>query len=615
MRKSITGKTAPKNISVFLRVRPPVPREAKCTFNNISYDAEDPRKITVARKSGQKTIEKTFVFNKVFQPKTSQKTVYDEFARGAVDAAFDGQHGVLFVYGQTGSGKTYTMSNEDPENPGVLQQGLQEVWRRIHEDTEHEYTCSVSYVQLYNEILTDLLDAQKGRVRIQLGPEGRGDVVLVAETSGLGIEKQVQTYEETMELFRIGMSRKEMTSTMMNNTSSRSHTIFSFNITRATKVKTVTVSDDVTTNTAPPTIALEGRLVICDLAGSERVSKTQAEGKTLDEATHINGSLLVLGKVVAALTEKNSQHAPFRESKLTRILQYSLLGNGNTSIVVNCSPADDSTEETMGAILFGQRAIQIKQEAKRHEVLDYKALYLQLLAELDSKNDGTLENALSEEREVYEERIRALEDRVKILTAENDLLRQESASLSGGGDGNPDTTNTAWHTMSKQLRNTLTERDEKIRTINDERFKLAILLAEEKRTVFRLAEKLRATMIRYQMESDRWVQRMDELGTELAKVKGTDYIGFQPADAAAESSTSTPVTPQYADPNGMSQTTGHEEVYLQEQLEKAYQRIRSLNQERIDLIVYQSRAEKAIRLLHAEKTALTKKLSQEKEKA
>ncbi|KAH9580019.1 Kinesin motor domain [Trypanosoma melophagium] len=618
MRKSSSGKTAPKNISVFLRVRPPIPREAKCTFNNISYDAADPTKITVTRKSGTKTLEKTYSFNKVFPPKTSQKTVYDEFARGAVDAAFDGQHGVLFVYGQTGSGKTYTMSNEDPENPGVLQQGLQEVWRRIHEDTEHEYTCSVSYVQLYNEILTDLLDAQKGRVRIQLGPEGRGDVVLVAETSGLPIEKKVETYDETMELFRIGISRKEMTSTMMNNTSSRSHTIFSFNITRATKVKTVTVSEDVSSNNTP-TVALEGRLVICDLAGSERVSKTQAEGKTLDEATHINGSLLVLGKVVAALTEKKSQHAPFRESKLTRILQYSLLGNGNTSIVVNCSPADDSTEETMGAILFGQRAIQIKQDAKRHEVLDYKALYLQLLAELDSKNDGTLEDALSEEREVYEERIRSLEDRVTILTTENDLLRQENASMGGSAgvsaDGKSDSAPTAWHAMSKQLRDTLAERDAKITTINDERYKLAILLAEEKRTVFRLAEKLRATMIRYQMESDKWMQRMDEIGNELARVKGTDYIGFQTTDSAAECSSNTypPLSPKYTDPNGMSSATGHEEVYLQEQLEKAYQRIRSLNQERTDLIVYQSRAEKAIRLLHAEKTALAKKLSEAKE--
>ncbi|KEG08291.1 putative kinesin [Trypanosoma grayi] len=606
MKKNAGGNAAPKNISVFLRVRPAVPREAKSTFNNIVCDPQDPCKITVTRKGGSKALTKSYSFNRVFPPKTSQDEVYAKFARGAVEAAFDGQHGVLFVYGQTGSGKTYTISNEDPQNLGMLQQSLHEVWQRIHNDTEHDYTCSVSYVQLYNEILTDLLDAQKGRVRIQLGPEGRGDVVLVAEASGLPIEKRVENYEESMELFRVGMKRKEMTSTVMNNTSSRSHTIFSFNITRATKVKAVEVKDGEATGA--PTIALEGRLVVCDLAGSERVSRTHAEGKTLDEATHINGSLLVLGKVVAALTEKSSQYAPFRESKLTRILQYSLLGNGNTSIVVNCSPADDSTEESLSAIHFGQRAIQIKQEAKRHEVLDYKALYLQLLAELDSKNDGTLEDALSEEREVYEGRIHALEDRVRLLTSENDLLRQENAQLRGGGALAPGAEAPGWQVMSKQLRDTLGERDANIRVISEERYKLAILLAEEKRTVFRLAEKLRATMLRYQMESKRWTQRLDELGMELAKVKGTDFISFQSGVGESTSPRMLSSPRMNMDSESGQLTMAHGDTYLQEQLDKAFQQIRALNQERMELIVYQSKADKAIRMLHAEKTALTNKV-------
>ncbi|EPY25284.1 kinesin [Angomonas deanei] len=366
-----SSKTAPKNISVFLRVRPPIPREKDHTFNNIKFNDSDPRAVTIARKSGSRKVENEYLFNRVFRQNSRQEDVYNNFGKNAINAAFDGQHGVLFVYGQTGSGKTYTISNDDPKNPqnqGVLQQAMHEIWEKIANDKDHDYSCSVSYVQLYNEILTDLLDEQKGRVRIQMGTEGRGDVVLMAESSGKGVEKPVKDYKETMEMFRVGMNRKEMANTSMNNTSSRSHTVFSFHINRATKVGAVKVDSD------GPTVALEGRLVLCDLAGSERVSKTHAEGKTLGEATHINGSLLVLGKVVAALTEKNSQHAPFRESKLTRILQYSLLGNGNTSIMINISPSDDNTEESLSAVYFGQRAIQIKQDAKRHEVLDYKAL-------------------------------------------------------------------------------------------------------------------------------------------------------------------------------------------------------------------------------------------------
>ncbi|EKF37991.1 kinesin, putative [Trypanosoma cruzi marinkellei] len=608
-------RTAPKNISVFLRVRPTIARESKASCNNLVFDPSDPRRVTVTRKSGSRAISKSFVFNKVFTPTTGQTEVYEDFARGAVDAAFDGQHGVLFVYGQTGSGKTYTMSNDDPKNPGMMQQGLHDVWNRIRNDTEHDYSCSVSYVQLYNEILTDLLDAQKGRVRIQLGPEGCGDVVLVSDSSGMPIEKKVQNYEETMELFCVGMGRKEMTSTMMNEVSSRSHTIFNFNITRSEKTRAVVVKEGELGDT--PTMALEGRLVICDLAGSERVSKSHAEGKTLDEATHINGSLLVLGKVVAALTDKSSQHVPFRESKLTRILQYSLLGNGNTSIVVNCSPSDESTEETLSAIMFGQRAIQIKQDARRHEVLDYKALYLQLMAELDSKNDGTLADALKEERTVYEDRVSALEDRVRILTAENDLLRQEITELQSGGGGTASDGAAAagWQAVSKEMRDKLAERDASIRVITEERFKLAILLAEEKRTAFRLAEKLRATMMRYQMDSKQWTQQQERLAIELAQLKGTDYIsltgGIKECGSSGVSANQSVSTDSVSMAPQPSPSTGQDDSYMQDQLEKAYNRIREMNQERLERIVYQSKAEKAIRMLYAEKTALEKQLSQQ----
>lgn len=612
-----SSKTAPKNISVYLRVRPPVSREKDHTFNNINYNPTDPRCITVRRPTGANCVSKSYYFDGVFKPTFTQGQVYEAFAKNAVNAAFDGQHGVLFVYGQTGSGKTYTISNDEPNNLGVLQQAMREMWERIDKDTENDYQCSVSYVQLYNEILTDLLDNSKGRVRIQMGPEGCGDVILVAESTGLPVEKPVGNYADTMAAYNLGASRKEMTNTSMNLTSSRSHTVFTLYVKKTTKKKVVTVGDD----EAPQSgmTALEGRLVLCDLAGSERVSKTHAEGKTLDEATHINGSLLVLGKVVAALTEKK-QHAPFRESKLTRILQYSLLGNGNTSIVVNISPSDDNTEESLSAIGFGQRAIQIKQDAKRHEVLDYRALYLQLMADLDAKNDKTLSDALDEERLVYEDRISSLNDQINTLTAENTLLRKENALLRSGvppaniaalmtsapsclsagdtGEAND------WQSVNLHLREMLTARDEQIRVISDERVRLALLLSQEKRVCFRLAQQMRNVATQYKMDRETLSKRVDDLNAELAALKGTDYL------SAVGSLQASPGSPGGA--NDSNSVMG-ESVSVTQDLNTALNCIRSLREERREMIIYQAKALKAIRMLVAEKEALLKERQENRE--
>ncbi|KPI83744.1 putative kinesin [Leptomonas seymouri] len=610
-RAQASSKTAPKNISVYCRVRPPVPQEKGHTFENITYDPCDNRAVIVNRKSGTKMIEKRYMFNRIFQPNVTQKEVYDTFAKGAVEAAFDGQHGVLFVYGQTGSGKTFTISNEDPNNEGVLQQAMKDIWGKIAADKNNDYSCSVSYVQLYNEILTDLLDEQKGRVRIQIGPEGRGDVVMVADSTGLPIECQVIDYQSTMNAFKTGMSRKEIASTSMNNTSSRSHTVFTLNINKSKKTGAVEVGAS-----GDAAVALEGRLVLCDLAGSERVSKTHAEGKTLDEATHINRSLLTLGKVVAALTE-NAQHAPFRESKLTRILQYSLMGNGNTSLVVNISPSDNNIEESLSAILFGQRASQIKQDAKRHEVLDYKALYLQLMADLDNKNDKTLEDALEEERGVYEDRISALNDQIKMLAEENTMLRKENGELravvpadklkqivqtpasmaTGGamggaadsiaGDGG------GWAAANQHLREIIVLRDAKLRTISDERVRLALLLSEEQRKCFKLAQKMQAFGLKYKMEHMQLMRRQNELAAELAASKGTDYLSATGNFDAATSLSPRP-------------TRDGEEV---NDLEKAQAQIRAFRAERQDLILYQAKAASAIRMLVKERDAALRKAS------
>lgn len=612
---------APKNISVFLRVRPPVPREKDHTFNNISYNEKDKRIITIHRKSGAKTSSKDYIFNQVFPPGSTQTEVYQAYAKQAVDAAFSGEHGVLFVYGQTGSGKTFTISNDDPQQQGVLQQAMHDTWDKMKaESNAFDFQCSVSYVQLYNEILTDLLDDKKGRVRIQMGPEGRGDVVLVSESSGLGIEVPVRGYQETMELFRLGMKRKEITSTAMNATSSRSHTIFTFNIHKTSKASAVKTSAEVGSPVSgaadgeldAPKVALEGRLVLCDLAGSERVSKTLAEGKALGEATHINGSLLVLGKVVAALTEKNSQHAPFRESKLTRILQYSLLGNGNTSLVVNVSPSDDNTEETLSAIFFGQRAIQIKQETKRHEVLDYKALYLQLMADIDSKRDNVLADVLSEETHLYEARIKELEIQYGLVQQENDTLRAENAVLKGSlspeqlsqlGHGSE------WKDMVKKLKEMLENMNTKYNGLSKEHQRLALVCAEAKTQLFELGKRTQCIRLQYSLDFTRLTRRIDELTAELYATKGTEYISSEGGlTGSLNTNTSAAASSHHSSAGAASPSThgsgsspaSTSSSTIEQELIKAREEVSQLRQELNEMSAYQKKSIQAIRFLAAE---------------
>jgi hypothetical protein len=234
------------------------------------------------------------------------------------------------------------------------------------------------------------------------------------------IAREVRSYVDTIDMFKTGIARRFQAKTDMNNESSRSHTVFTLYIKKRPRAERSLAE-------GTPT-ALEGRLVICDLAGSERIKKTDAKGQQLNEANHINGSLLVLGRVVAALTDpKQAQHVPYRESLLTRLLQYSLSGWGKTRLVVNVSPSDDNTDETIGAINFGQRAIQIKQAAEKHETLDYKAMYLDLQRQMDKQREVIIRDAMSDFALEKANAVADYEDRVKMLEGEIDILRIEIA--------------------------------------------------------------------------------------------------------------------------------------------------------------------------------------------
>eukprot|EP00758_Cryptobia_borreli_P005523 Tbor_TRINITY_DN4912_c0_g1::TRINITY_DN4912_c0_g1_i1::g.9864::m.9864 len=650
---SQTGSKAPKNIKVLLRIRPPIGREltGSHTCDNIQTDPSDVTKVSISHRAdkngGIGGSPRIYHFDRVFDQKSHNKELYEAFGKSAVNAAFEGQHGVLFVYGQTGSGKTFTVSNEQQDNPGVLQQALFEVWSRINNDKQHEYKVTLSYVQLYKEVLTNLLADGKEKVRLQSSNDN--GVEMVKESTGLPIDIVVTNYGQTMQLFTSGMKRKEMGATDMNMSSSRSHTIFNLNIYKksvtgpvVSKAKSEDAANSVEESLGTTATELQGRLYLCDLAGSERVNKTRVSGNSFDEATSINGSLLVLGKVVAALTDKSSQHAPFRESKLTRILQYALTGNGNTSLVVNVSPSDDNTDETHSAILFGQRANKIKQDAKRHVVMDYKAMYLQLQADLDTKTDELIQVAVSDEIAMYESTIANLKEQLKFSEEENCLLKVENAQLRAAGGaideqsfdssvrGNVDLMSPSqrersiglrsdsgatngWAAIVDDLKLTLAKRDEKESIVDAERVKLALLLSEEKSTTFRLAEKLRALAIKYQSEKAAWAEECRGLKAEIASIRGTEYLSTAAGICDDDNDNimslialgSAATSDELARMNIIgSERGGDTSSVLQQQLDRCIQTIENLYDERTSLIVYQSKSQKAIKLLALENAAL-----------
>ena len=618
-----------QSVRVMCRVRPLISREIadKHTTERVKWYPDDTRKIEVLAPGDRG--KKNFQFDEVFPPGTSQKHVYDSFAKEAVDAAFQGYHGVLFVYGQTASGKTFTISHEDSENPenlGMIQRAMFDLWATIQKDTESNYTCKMSYVEIYNEKVTDLLGDPKGNRNVKLVSAQRGEVLMYKEGTQEIVGVPVSGYEETMANFERGSGAKSMGSTNVNLHSSRSHTILAIDIEKSNRVTAGGSTANLT--------ALKGRLILCDLAGSERVSKTKAEGTTLKEANNINLSLLVLGNVVKALTEKSVQFAPFRGSQLTRILQYSLSGHGKTSIIVTVSNSDNEVEETIGSINFGQRAIQIKQEAQKHETRDYQALYLELQQQLDKKVDDGIEEAVTEERRRCEEEMTDKDNQIEVLKAENfrlsstleamqagkpipkyadpnatkELARQSSTAeilaeaKSGARASSSSSADTGMGVHSAQIIDKLVfklkESTDNVKTLQQERHDLAAKCREKESTLYALGVRYRDMVVASMQDQKARMQELNDYKAQLAQAQGQKFVPMEMPTEALESEATTPTARMSASPGAEADDTR-----LLAELQKAYTAIDILREERVNLFVYQKKAEDSIRFLYHERGA------------
>jgi kinesin family protein 5 len=271
----------------------------------------------------------------------------------------EGFNGTIFAYGQTSSGKTHTMQGVlgNPEREGIIPRMIRHVFNyMLNSSPDIEYTVKVSMIEIYMEKIKDLIDMDRYNLNV------REDKAKGIYIEGLS-EHYVASDDEVLELMEIGSENRSTAATNMNEHSSRSHSIFIMTIHQ---------------NNIKEFSAKTGKLYLVDLAGSEKISKTGATGLTLEEAKTINKSLTTLGMVINSLTDGKSTHIPYRESKLTRVLQESLGGNAKTCLIITCSPSIYNDAETLSTLRFGVRAKNIKNKPKINKEVTVAELKIEI---------------------------------------------------------------------------------------------------------------------------------------------------------------------------------------------------------------------------------------------
>ncbi|CEF59819.1 Kinesin, motor domain and P-loop containing nucleoside triphosphate hydrolase domain-containing protein [Strongyloides ratti] len=291
---------------------------------------------------------KTFTFDGVYYTDSTAEQVYNDIVYPLVENVVEGYNGTVFAYGQTGSGKTFSMQGNDKISSqiGIVPRSFEHIFDAVATTTDSKFIVKVSYVEIYNEDLKDLLSNDKNlKLEIKENPENGVYV------SGLSMHI-VHNIGDCQKLIQQGNSNRHVGATLMNNDSSRSHSIFTLYV------------EGINSKTG---CLRMGKLNLVDLAGSERQSKTGATGDRFKEATKINLSLSALGNVISALVDGKSKHIPYRDSKLTRLLQDSLGGNTKTIMIACVSPSDNNYDETLSTLRYANRAKNIKNKPKINE--------------------------------------------------------------------------------------------------------------------------------------------------------------------------------------------------------------------------------------------------------
>lgn len=329
-------------VRVALRCRPLVPKEINEGCKSCLAFVPGEPQVIVGK-------DKPFTYDFVYDPNTEQEEVFTTAVAPLLTGLFEGYNATVLAYGQTGSGKTFSMGgayNSSQENElavGVIPRVIKRLFQEKDDRDEFQFTLSVSYLEIYNEEILDLLCANKDKPTLNIREDPKEGIKIVGLT-----EKEVCSAVQMVGCLEQGNAVRTVASTAMNSASSRSHAIFTITVEQRKK--------------HDKNVLFRSKLHLVDLAGSERQKKTKAEGDRLKEGININKGLLSLGNVISALGDENKKgsHVPYRDSKLTRLLQDSLGGNSHTLMIACVSPADSNMEETINTLRYADRARKIK---------------------------------------------------------------------------------------------------------------------------------------------------------------------------------------------------------------------------------------------------------------
>ncbi|KAG9235933.1 P-loop containing nucleoside triphosphate hydrolase protein [Amylocarpus encephaloides] len=305
---------------------------------------------SVVPNMGKRVKDQQFAFDRVFDENTTQAEVYESTTRGLMDSVMDGYNATVFAYGATGCGKTHTITGT-AQQPGIIFLTMQELFEKIAERSDQKQTeITLSYLEIYNETIRDLLVPGGSKQGLMLREDANQAVSVAGLTS-----HRPRDVQEVMDMIVQGNEYRTVSPTAANATSSRSHAVLQINV--AQKDRNADVNE-------PHTMAT---LSIIDLAGSERASATKNRGERLLEGANINKSLLALGGCINALCDpRKKNHVPYRNSKLTRLLKFSLGGNCKTVMIVCVSPSSAHFDETQNTLRYANRAKNIQTKVTRN---------------------------------------------------------------------------------------------------------------------------------------------------------------------------------------------------------------------------------------------------------
>mmetsp|Transcript_21446 Transcript_21446/g.42097 ORF Transcript_21446/g.42097 Transcript_21446/m.42097 type:complete len:1132 (-) Transcript_21446:312-3707(-) len=357
------------NIKVVVRSRPLNAAEKAAKTPSLVHCDTDRGQVGVSMAIGSKRNNKKYNFDMVFGPYSSQAEVYSAAIRPVVEEVLLGYNCTVFAYGQTGTGKTFTMEGDvdDPEMQGMIPRAVQNIFSRLEAIDDAEFNVKVSFLELYNEELQDLLSVTDEKKLRILDDKSRMSTGVACHNLE---EVMVKNTNEILEVMKVAMAKRQVGETKLNKASSRSHCIFSLTL----HIRETTPEGE--------DLLKVGKLNLVDLAGSECIGRSGAQNARAREAGNINKSLLTLGRVISALVEK-TPHIPYRDSKLTRLLQESLGGRAKTCIIATVAPSVQCLDETISTLDYASRAKTIKNKPEANQRMTKRTLIKEYAEDLE----------------------------------------------------------------------------------------------------------------------------------------------------------------------------------------------------------------------------------------